>query len=186
MLSAENQPVDIDELMAQIRAEVTAGKKRSNIQNRGLSGLYALGQPLRFGQDGNAEPFQRSGWSVAESTACWTQDETADLVFKFEKSPGDLVLSFTAAPFLGGAIESQEVTAFWDNTPVGSWSIRQASTYHTLILTQAMREAPLHCLRFHLPGSFSPLSKGLSADPRRLGLAFSDLVLQPAHAFGFQ
>ncbi len=172
--------------MARIRMDITQRKQQAAIQNRAAINPYAPGQLLRFGIDGNAAAHLEAGWASPESSFCWTAAETADLTFKFEKPPGDLVLSFTAQPHLSAGVESQEVTALWDNTPVGSWSIRVAGTYQALIISQVMTNAPLHRLSFRLPESFSPLSKNLSADPRRLGLAFIELILQPAKDLGFQ
>ena len=166
---------------------ITGGSSLS-LQNRAAlwSGNMCWGQLLSFGIGGNAAPHLEAGWGSAEPAFCWTQAEMADLTFKFAKPPGDLVLSFTVQPHLCPEVEFQEATALWDNTPVGSWSIRKPGTYHALVLAQVMSNLPTHRLSFRLPGSFSPLSRGLSADPRRLGLAFIELVLQPAQDLGLQ
>lgn len=185
MSPAENQPLDIEKLMARIRAEVRARKQQAAPPSPKSRPLYVTGHVLKFAVNGNADPYQDAGWSQSEPEFCWTQEEAADLIFQFEKPPGDLVLSFTVNPHLGGDVDYQKVTAMWDNIPVGSWTIRQAGTYHALILSQAVEQIPIHRLRFLVPGSFSPASKGLSTDGRRLGLAFRELVLQPAHASGF-
>lgn len=182
---AGNQPIDIDELMARVRADLSARKQQALLRKYDNLAPYAPGTVLRFGIDGNVAPYLEAGWAQAESGFHWTQEEVVGMVFRFAESPGDLVLSITVHPHVGGGIAKQSVVAFWDDVPVGSWSISQASVCHTFIPAHSAEATALHRLRFRLPDAFSPVSKNLSSDIRRLGLAFTELVLQPARAFGF-
>ncbi len=188
MLPPDNQPLDIEVLMERIRREVI--QRRNQAAPAVIpapSKRYAPGQLLRFGIDGSAGPYLGSGWALPEPGFQWTDGEVAELDFTFEKIPGDLVLSFTVNPLTGAGIETQEVSALWNDTFVGRWTIRENTTYHTLILAQSSENPlPASRLKFKIPTSFSPISKGLGADPRRLGLAFTELVLRPAHDLGFQ
>lgn len=180
-----NPPLDIEILMERIRKDV-ALKRKSAAPAPESTPRYVPGTLLRFGQDGNAGPYLGSGWAGPELKLQWTLGEVAELKFLFEKPPGDMVLSFTAHPLIGGGIVAQEVSASWNDIPVGEWNISEAKSFHTLILSHVVEQSPTCLLKFHLPGSFSPLSKHLSSDPRRLGLNFEELVLRSASDLGFQ
>ncbi|MCF3652073.1 hypothetical protein [Synoicihabitans lomoniglobus] len=186
MAQTKTNLLDVDDLMARIRAEVSQQMHRSALQKRSSQALYSPGQVLNFKKGGNAESHLVDGWATAETNYRWTVSESATMAFRFEQTAADMVLTFTAHPHLGGETSRQTVTASWDNTPVGSWNVSQPGTYSTLILSEANGSDNIHNLRFSIPTCFSPESKGISADPRPLGLAFVELILHPADAFGFQ
>jgi hypothetical protein len=180
-----NPPLDIEALMERIRSEVARRRTSTAPESASESAHhYSPGTLLRFGPSGNAGPYTGSGWSHPEAEFRWTDGEIAELIFVFEKPPGDLVLSFTVHPFLGSGVEAQQVSASWNGVLVGEWSISEAKSYHTLILANISASFPRSLLKFHLPQSFSPLAKYLGSDPRRLGLAFHELVLRPARELG--
>lgn len=182
-----NPPLDIEVLMERIRSEVT--QRRTSTAPESVSASahhYSPGTLLRFSISGNASPYTGSGWSHPEAEFRWTDGEIAELILVFEKPPGDLVLSFTVHPLLGSGVDAQQVLASWNGVFVGEWSISEAKSYHTLILSNISARFPRGLLKFHLPQSFSPLSRNLGSDQRRLGLAFHELVLRPAQELGFQ
>ena len=176
------QSIDIEMLMERVRSQVALRPKGVV---SGSAPHYALGTLLRFGTGGNAGPHTGTGWSHPEPEFRWTDGEFAELSFVFEKVPGDLILSFTAHPLIGKEVEFQEVSALWNGVPVGEWSVREAKSYHTIIMSHVSAGSPGGLLRFEFPSSFSLLSKNLGSDPRRLGLAFHELVLRPALELGF-
>lgn len=180
-----NPPIDIEVLMERIRSEVTR-RRKSTIPELlpEPSRAYTPGTLLRFGTAGNAGQHTVYGWSHPETGHQWTDGDHAELIFVFEKPPGDLVLSFTAQPLLGGGVDSQEVSASWNGALVGEWSVREAKSYHTLVLSHISTNSAPALLRFNFPLSFSPLSKQLGSDSRQLGLAFQELVLRPAAELG--
>jgi hypothetical protein len=180
-----NPPLDIEVLMERIRGEVTRRRKSTAPELLPEpSRAYTPGTLVRFGTGGNASQYTIFGWSQPEAAYQWTDGDHAELIFIFEKPPGDLVLSFTAQPLIGGGVEAQEVSASWNGSLVGEWTIREAKSYHTIVLSHICANSMPALLRFDFPLSFSPLSKQLSADPRRLGLAFQELVLRPASELG--
>lgn len=181
-----NPPQDIEVLMERIRNEVSRRRNTPAPQSAPeTSRLYSLGTLLKFGLNDNASAHTGAGWSYAEPGFRWTDGADAEMMFVFENVPGDLVLSFTVHPLLGGEVNAQEVTASWNGVAVGEWTIREAKSYHTIILSHGSSTSKSGLLKFHLPLSFSPLAKNLGGDPRQLGLAFHELVLRPAVALGF-
>jgi len=180
-----NPPLDIEVLMERIRKDVALRRKLA-VPKSDISQVYIAGTLLRFGQDGNVKPYLGSGWADPEPGLQWTLGEVAEINFLFEKPPGDLVLTFTAFPLVGGGITAQEVSASWNGKLVGEWTITEGKSFHTLILSHIVANSASGILRFHLPSSFSPLSQNLSADPRRLGLNFQELVIRSAAELGFQ
>ena len=180
-----NPPLDIEVLMERIRGEVTR-RRKSTVPELlpEPSRAYTPGTLLRFGTSGNASQYTVYGWSHPEEAYQWTDGDHAELMFVLEKPPGDLVLSFTAQPLIGGGVDAQEVSVSWNGSLVGEWSVHEAKSYHTIVLSHICANSTPALLRFDLPRSFSPLSKQLSGDSRRLGLAFQELVLRPASELG--
>ena len=181
-----NSRLDVEALMERIRKEVSS--RRELVGPRPAvkpSRHYVAGTLLRFGNEGNAGPFLGSGWSYPETNFQWTADEVAEIVLQFEGSPGDMVLSFTAHPHLGGETSAQEVTVSWNGALVGEWTVAEGKSFHTLIMSHITGGATTGVLRFHIPGSFSQTSRNLGGDPRRLGIAVHELVLRPASELGF-
>lgn len=178
-------PQDIEVLMERIRKEVARRRTTPPLGSATEPArIYSPGTLLNFEPNGNASSYTCSGWSYAEAGFRWTDGPVAEILLVFEKPPGDLVLSFTVHPLLGGEIEAQQVSASWNDVLVGEWSIREAKSYHTIIFSHISASTPSALLKFYLPLSFSPLSKNLGGDPRRLGLAFHELVLRPARELG--
>lgn len=182
-----NPSIDIEELMVRIQKEVALRRRSASpTSTTGNIASYTPGSVIEFGTAGNESIYLRSGWAEPENGFRWTEGETADLAFAFDRPPGDLVLTFQAHPLLGGGVEVQEISATWNGTLVGVWSVRETGSYNTLVLAHVSESSPSALLRFHLPQSFTPVSKSLSRDPRRLGLAFSKLVLRPTAEVGFK
>lgn len=159
---------------------------RDNVTRTALTNAsirrYDAGTVLTFGVGGNVEPYLGAGWSKAEPEFRWTEGESVELIFDFEKAPGELILSFVAHPQVGDGVDAQNVIASWNGVPVGEWEIREGGSYHTVIWSPlGIGAASAHCmLQFIMPDAFSPLSRNLSNDSRQLGLAFHELVLRPA------
>ena len=182
-----NPPLDIEILMERIRKDLAIRRAlavpKSDVNK---DQLYLNGTLLQFGTNKNVLPYLTSGWADPEPGLQWTLGEVAEINLLFEKSPTDLVLTFTAFPLIGGGITAQEVSASWNGKLIGEWKITEGKSFHTLILSHIIANSTSGVLRFHLPTSFSPLSRNLSADPRRLGLNFQELVIRSAAELGFQ
>ena len=176
-------PIDIKAFMERVR-----GGRRLPFAIDGTKlesyPLYALGTALDFGAGGNAEPYTLSGWSHPEPGYRWTVGASAELCFAFSQPPGDLILSFKAKPHLGGKVEAQKISASWNGMLVGEWLVGKTHSYHALIFLPKTAGSMTGLLQFHLPLAFVPLSMNPADDPRRLGLAFFDLVLRSTLDFG--
>lgn len=157
----------------------------SRPQNRS-SRTYLPGTLLKFQQGYDLDQYLGAGWSTPEALGRWTEGEVAELNLSFPNSPGDLVLSFGADPLLGGGVIEQHVFATWNGTRIGEWTIREGKTYHCLVFSHLTHSSPDSLLSFHLPDAFSPESRQLSADTRRLALLFRELVLRPVGELGFK
>ncbi len=173
-------PADIEDLMLTLRRDIERRRVlNSEIKEAGNLEEYKPGTVLKFGVAGNCDSYLSAGWCDPEESFRWTGADTADLRFALAHSPGDLVLSFRAVPLMAAGVDTQEVAITWNGTLVGNWSIHEPGTYHTLVLAHNSESSPKVLLRFHLPCSFTPLSKNLSEDPRKLSLAVSELVISP-------
>jgi hypothetical protein len=185
MAPSESPLIDIEELMERIRQDVA--KRRSlAVPKPEPARSYVPGTLLRFGPEGNVRPYLGTGWAEPEPGFHWTLGEVAEITFHLNQPTGDLVLSFSGHPHVGGETAAQEISATWNGVLVGEWSIREGNSFHTLILSHIVGRSPTGILRFHMPQSFSPLSRQLSADPRQLGFKFSELVLRTAAELGLQ
>jgi len=187
MLPAKDSVLDIDRLMERIRSDVALRRTPPppKVSPKPVP-RYTLGTLLRFGLDGNAAPFLGSGWSHPEPEFRWTDGSMAEILLTFDRPMPDLVLSFSAIPMRVNETESQPVSLAWNGSLVGEWTVSDSKTQHTLIFATSSGDPSVARLTFRLPQAFSPLSQNMGTDTRKLGLAFREMVLRPAHELGFE
>ena len=147
---------------------------------------YSLGETLKFAHGGNAAPFLRGGWSHQESWATWSTQPDFELILPIaDPVTSDVVLSAKMAPNLSAGYSRLTVDVFVNDVPVGAWSFQ----YHPEFAPETKqlpipkdvlgRSSPV-TVRFHIREPLkSPTELGKGADPRKLGVAFVNLRLDP-------
>lgn len=185
MLETSNPSIDINALLDRIRKEVARHKQPAASEKESdRPPTLANGSVIHFGKDGNAEAFIRSGWSEAEAEHQWTDGREAEIHFEVAHTDADLLLTFSVSPLIGPKTVTQHVQAEWNGRLVGEWSIRKPGTYATIVWARHLQGSLRVHLRFVLMSAFSPISEGLSSDPRMLGLCFREFRLLPVSDLG--
>jgi hypothetical protein len=109
------------------------------------------------------------GWSIPESWGRWSNGDEAVLVLRFADASRAADVHLSLVPFvLPGRVQRVEVAA--NGSPVARWHFTTADaqdvSFH--IPPADIRPDGIVNLTFSLPDAASPVSSGLSADPRLL------------------
>lgn len=91
---------------------------------------YEYGTVIRFGQGGNSEPYQISGWSMPEDGFTWTEGKRAVLGMDTRAGSFNLVLKAELFPFVvSGTLEQQRVIVYVNGNKLGEWVARMPGTF---------------------------------------------------------
>jgi len=147
-----------------------------------LGRLLSVGEPVSITAGSAGTVLLGRGWSGPEPWGTWSAATEADLVIP--PLPGDRgwQVSLDAVPFVEGLSpgECRRVTLTLGAATVDA-SARAGQTNIVLTIdvpAQLARKGSTLTLR--CPDAISPAEVGLSADPRRLGLAVTTLRARPA------
>jgi len=143
-----------------------------------------LDSPLRFGERGNAQYFQTSGWSEPEVGYCWTLGEQAHIEIPIGKTAAaELTLHARLFSFLvPGKLDRRLVRVMVNDHPAGEWAVDRPNYQDRYLrMPRAWWEgSELIRISFQVSDAPSPEELGLSADRRRIGIAFTALrLLEP-------
>ncbi len=145
-----------------------------------VPGASYSGQTLRFGLEGDSQPYQSLGWSYAEHGATWTMGSDATLYLQLAPAftATHLRLSFFA--YTPAQHPSLPFSIELNGARLGAWTSTAAAPLSSFdVPVPAALLRPLTRIDFLTPNSVSPTSLGLSDDLRRLGLALRTLSLTP-------
>jgi hypothetical protein len=146
------------------------------------SWAYRPGDAIDFKKGGNGSQYQGKGWSWPEEYGTWTDGDRADLILQLDQPPaGPLQLVLRGKAFVTPAWPRQDVTVLANDRQIGLWTFtgeptgaqRSAAIPATLLDSRYLK------LSLRIADPRSPLSAGLSADPRRLGILVHDVRLSP-------
>ncbi len=127
---------------------------------------------IDFGTN-KADPYLWFGWSAPEPNSRWTEAKEAGIVFHVDSLPArDLLMEIQLAGFVvAGKHPQQRVNIALNGTTVDSFVIEQGESMgHTMALPARLLRSDNELI-FKLPDARSPLSLGLSKDPRPLGIS---------------
>jgi hypothetical protein len=142
-----------------------------------LNRTYGYGAKISFAEGGTATQYQVSGWSAAETDACWTEGDAASLAFTLPPTESDIVFKATVSGFTKPPeLPSQPVDIFIDGKQITHWEIATKGVVQMVVPAGYVRDGQLQ-IDFKLPKASSPASLGVSVDQRRLGLRFFDVEL---------
>jgi hypothetical protein len=190
-----------DRLGASARA-IAAGMRAENSCERYLETIialaqakpsmelhYEIGEEIDFSDPADSRCFMRGGWGETEDWGVWTIGRQAELALRLEsKLDRPLVLSALVQPFLTPTHRNLTVRISAARREIAQWTFdvdatggaapqwRQASLPAR---SHSKHSGPLK-LCFTVDTPASPLSLGLSADPRSLGLGLLKLSLTRA------
>jgi len=156
-------------------------RPRTDSRRSFASSLLPVGSAIDFANPEQVWNFLQSGWSISELDGIWTSGAVSTLVLKTNARKGQtLRLVIELAPHLGPAWPSQETDVFVDDRLVVSWRLtlpgRQALS---LVLKVTDKTGTLDIRLVH-HRAVSPLTLGLTEDPRNLALFFHRIEILPA------
>ncbi|MBS0630727.1 MAG: hypothetical protein JSS11_02355 [Verrucomicrobia bacterium] len=168
-------------IMQQIRTELGPPEQDTLTARQparsGVAPAYDWGQVLTFGAAGNGLPCLGRGWSYPEETRTWSEEASAGLALQVSPVHGLVILSFRCEPFTSDKTPTQVVRLAAGGQIQGEWMITQPGDYHALLSLPVGTETIT--MEFQFRNAHSPLDAGLSADPRKLGIALNRLSLHP-------
>ena len=138
----------------------------------------SFGCPIDFSENGNSAFYTGSGWSHQEAAGRWTDGSIAALRVRLQgaanaEAQKRIYMDFRAAAFGG----SQRVIVSVDGKQVSELQIVFERRDYKIAVDLDNPDPDLeHEIVFTLPDAHSPLSAGVSQDPRRLGISMSSLT----------
>ena len=138
----------------------------------------SFGCPIDFSENGDLAFYVGEGWSDQELAMRWTDGPIAVLRVRLEGAPNAVArkriyLDFRAASF--GA--SQQVVVTIDGKQVSDLQIVSEQHNYEITVDLDNPDPNLeHEIAFKLPDAHSPLSAGVSQDPRQLGISMSSMT----------
>lgn len=144
---------------------------------------YQIGEEIDFSSALDSRCFMKDGWGANESWGAWTVDRHAELELPVdEKNCGRLVLNACVHAFLEKSHRPVCVRVSASGQQIAEWVFQPGRLNRPLWLTAALPpeyKCPGNVLRisFDIDAPRSPLSEGISADQRMLGLGVARLSL---------
>lgn len=130
-----------------------------------------LGETLSTAANGSGDQWLASGWYDPESWGIWSNGSVAELAVNLPEGGGKpLVFTATAQAFVLHPGSSQRVTVSADGQVVATWNVKDGppANYTATIPPRSTPAEPI-LIRFDIAHPASPLEKGTSIDPRKLG-----------------
>ncbi len=128
---------------------------------------------IEFVKNGNAPPFEASGWSSPEAIGTWTNGPEASLrVSGLSPDRGELTIRAIALGFYAKSHTEVNVTVSVNGHEVTVWALRMTdkSSERVAEAPSAFLGPPVTTISFAIDDARSPLELGVSADPRKLGM----------------
>lgn len=141
-----------------------------------------LGQPVRFGANGNGVRFLRAGWSVPEAWGTWSDGELATIDLPLRTVPkGKLDVAIDAYGYVPTEHPRQTIEVLVNDTPIGVLAYESANDGGVRRLrvpdTVRVPESGLLTISFRIPDAAAPSALGVGADTRRLGMHIGVLTV---------
>lgn len=143
--------------------------------------LYALGESVSFSAKGTNSVFLADGWSKQEERHRWTEGSQAALSFRLRgvDLKKDILLRLNASAYLGGGLPHQEIAVFANGKQVGIWHMTgEGRWYEAVIRSELLDITGKLDISFTIGTPTAPSDVGESGDPRKLGLAAYELVIE--------
>jgi Sulfatase len=148
--------------------------------SQAVAQAYRFGRRLRFGLDGNAEPYLVEAWAAPEQHLTWTQGTYARVTLMTEIPQRDLVFRARVIPALPGTVRHQRAELFVNGRQVSRWTVAAAGEYSAVIPQRLVRGGEID-LVLALPDAVAPHSVSADLpDQRILALAVISAVIEEA------
>lgn len=146
---------------------------------------YRIGDIIDFSHKGRPRRFLIRGWSTPESWGTWTSADIAEIGLRVKEQPGPLELIIEARALIGPNRPEQAVEVLVNGNEIGQLTYRNPDAVEQhIVLPSGIVKGPEQDLivTFRIFSPKSPAELGMSADPRKLGIGVSSIVLKKAVA----
>ncbi|HKP73615.1 MAG TPA: hypothetical protein VJT82_11795 [Pyrinomonadaceae bacterium] len=126
-----------------------------------------------------AEKFLWYGWSAAEPSQRWSEEEESAIIFALARVDDTLLQMKLGAFTAGGRIAEQRVTLRLNGRRLETLVVAEEASkvYSVMLPKNLLRRENL--LTFELPGAATPASFRLNSDERQLAIRVEWMTLQP-------
>jgi hypothetical protein len=138
----------------------------------------ALDRDIAFGIDGNAAPFQVSGWANPEPGFTWAVGKESTLVLP-RNSNADLMMSLACWPSLHPIfLPAQRMTVLAEGVEIGQFSLTRKTRLQCPIPAERRSRQPHLTITFLSPDATRPtVHQPEHPDTRELSFAFKRISL---------
>jgi hypothetical protein len=123
-----------------------------------------------------AKRYAVTGWSFSDDSFCWSEQKTALLYFQPEPATSDIEMSLDVIP----AFKSHRIGISFRDVSLGRWEMTDPGVLRVRIPASLWNQTGPATITFEFPDAVSPLSLGLSSDPRTISYAFRTISFRSA------
>ncbi len=132
-------------------------------------------KPITFGKHGSVRECNPSGLSLEDDDFCWTIEPMVQLDIQLPPARADIRFQITATPFLYGMqIRCQHLHIYCNGLFQGFFQFSEGRAAECQ-LPRSVFSLRANRVTLVIPTAMSPVSLGINADVRCLGLAVSDM-----------
>ncbi len=136
---------------------------------------------LAFGEAGNAEWFQRQGWSAPEDRLAWSVGPVSRLLLPAPISGHDLAMELHIEPQTTQSVPGQRLIISVNDIEIFRETMRAAAILSLPVPPSALANARTLDITFTHPDAISPASDDIdNEDDRELAFAFYRISVEPA------
>ncbi|MBV9785388.1 MAG: hypothetical protein JO264_16380 [Acidisphaera sp.] len=140
---------------------------------------------IEFTESGNSGPYQRGGWSYAETTHTWATGDSAGLVVPLPAGEHRLRLDFSLMPFTHpSGPKQQRLSIEINDRRLRELVLDRQDLLSVEIDASQLADPGTLRLKFNQPDAASPLALDVSSDARVLGFGFHWLRVRRIERFG--
>ncbi len=135
--------------------------------------VYAWGDEVRFGIEGNSGPYRGKGWSGPHRRVTWNNGDRASLRFLVEPPREDIRLEMKFIPCIyPGKHTRQRVRVSANGTELIEWETNEKKPYlFSVVIPKNILNAREVVLDLEFPDAVRPASIGAGGDRRKLAIA---------------
>jgi len=135
--------------------------------------VYAWGDEVHFGIEGNSGPYRGKGWSGPYKRVTWNNGDRASLRFLVKPPQEDIRLEMKFIPCIyPGKHTLQRVQVSANGTQLAEWETNEKKPYlFSVVIPAEVLSSPELVLNLEFPDAVRPASIGAGGDRRKLAIA---------------
>jgi len=140
--------------------------------------IYQYGTKITFGNDGNSEQYQVTGWSHPEEGFTWTEGNRAELLLPINKTTSATTMQICLTPYIKkGKLDRQRINVYINDEKIGELKATSPEkNMYTIDIPEKYMSGQSLKIAFELPDAASPKSVENSEDVRVIAVALSSVA----------